>query len=133
MSGFNKAKAFVLLFICLQRCQTVSATISKQCQYNAVPHSLITIARFATYFITAGQDMHFSALNNQGHWRVIRRSRLKFYGFHKKKIYYRSIKINETCVVVCDHKLQCMFEEYAKDNQYACFDVHSCQCFRDTI
>ena len=35
----------------------------KQCQYikQAVPHSLITIARFATDFITAGQDMHFSA------------------------------------------------------------------------
>ena len=40
---------------------------------------------------------------------------------------------NVVLVVVCGHKLQCMFEEYAKDNQYACFDVHSCQCFRDTI
>ena len=26
--------------------------------------------------------------------------------------------------MVCGHILQCMFEEYAKDNQYACFDVH---------
>ena len=35
----------------------------------------------------------------QGHWRVIRKSRLQFYGFHNKKIYalYRIIKINETC------------------------------------
>ena len=24
------------------------------------------------------------------------------------------------------HKLQCMLEEYAKNNYYACFDVHSC-------
>ena len=62
-SGFNKARAIELLFICLQRCQTVSATISKQCQYikQAVSHSLIAIARFATQFITAEQDMRFSA------------------------------------------------------------------------
>ena len=49
-SGFNKTRAIELLFICLQLCQPVSATISKQCQYikQAVPHSLITIARFVT-------------------------------------------------------------------------------------
>ena len=61
--GFNKARAIELLFICPQRCQTVSATISKQCQYikQAVSHSLITNARFATLFITAGQYMLFCA------------------------------------------------------------------------
>ena len=70
---------------------------------------------------------------------MIRRSRLQFYGFHKK-IYalYRIIKINETClleeyaqdnndtsyifaayfsanvvlIMLWGHTLQCMFEEY---------------------
>ena len=36
-------------------------------------------------------------------------------------------------IMVWGLKLQCMFEGYAKDNNYACFDVHSCQFFRDTI
>ena len=40
---------------------------------------------------------------------------------------------NVVLTTVWGHKLQCMFEEYAKDNYCACFDVHSCQCFRDTI
>ena len=40
---------------------------------------------------------------------------------------------NEVFIMVWGDKLQCMFEEYAKDTQYACFDVHNCQCFRDTI
>ena len=98
MSDLNKARAIELLFICLQRCQIVSPTLSKQCKYvkQAVSHSLINIARFATKFISAGPYMHFSALNNQGHWRVIRRSRLKFYGFHKKRYV---LKINETCTL----------------------------------
>ena len=46
---------------------------------------------------------------------MIRRSRLKFYGFHKKKIYalYRIIKINETCYFMAYRR---MLEEYAQDN-----------------
>ena len=40
---------------------------------------------------------------------------------------------NVVLIMVWGHKLQCMFEGYVKDNYYACFDVHSCQCFRDTI
>ena len=39
---------------------------------------------------------------------------------------------NVVLIKVWGHKLQCMFEEYAKD-YYACFHVYSCQCFRDTI
>ena len=40
---------------------------------------------------------------------------------------------NVVLIMVWGHKLQCMFEEYAKENKYTCFDVHRCQCFRETI
>ena len=40
---------------------------------------------------------------------------------------------NMVLIEVWGHKLQCMFEAYAKDN-HACYDVHhGCHCFRDTI
>ena len=40
---------------------------------------------------------------------------------------------NVMSIKVWGHKLQSMFEEYAKDNYYACFEVHRCQCFRETF
>ena len=32
---------------------------------------------------------------------------------------------NVVLIMVWGHTLQCMFEEYAKDNLNACFDVHA--------
>ena len=47
--------------------------------------------------------------------------------------YEENMRVTPFAIKVWGHKLQCMFEEYAKDNYFTCFDVHSCQCFRDTI